>query len=175
MTDLDVFDIQFPGFEKQVMLWVTEAIELRHGTAGDPEGSLSTGNESTPAEALAFLRRVRQRADRVDELHVVIIRAKGRARRLQAEAAFHADTALTSAMVERGSKRVEFSSGRERESEAKLDSFDERRAAHQAARLVDVTSEAYDVINTIHWQLDAIRKDLRSTLNALQFEATLER
>lgn len=175
MTDLDVYDIPFSGFEKQIMLWVEEAVELRYGAAGDPEGALTTGNETTPAEALAFLRRVRQRADRVDELLTVIIRAKGRARRLRDGAAFHADNALTTAVVERGTHRKEFSSGRERESEAKLDSFEERRTAHTAARLVDITIEAYDVVNGIHWGLDAIRKDLRSTLNALQFEATLER
>lgn len=175
MTDLASFDIPFSDIEKQVMDWVREAIELRFRTAGDPDGSLSTGHEGTPSEALAFLRRVRQRTDRVDELRIAAIRAKGRARRAQAEAAFQADNALSTAMADRSARRADFSSGRERESEAKLDSFEERRAAHQAARLVDVTSDAYEVINGIHWQLDAIRKDLRATLNALQFEATLER
>lgn len=175
MTELASFDIPFSDIEKQVMDWVREAIELRHGAAGDPDGPLTTGSEETPREALAYLRRVRQRTDRVDELMTRTIRAKGRARRVRDEATFHADNALTTAVVERGTHRKEFSAFRERESEAKLDSFEERRLAHQAARLVDVTSEAYDVINGIHWQLDAIRKDLRSTLNALQFEATLER
>lgn len=161
--------------EQQVLSWVDEALELRHGAAGDPKGSIRGAAQETPEEALDLLLRIRVRSDRVDELLNKATLARGRARRSREEAAFAADLALMEATQRRAAARVEFSSGREREAEAKLDSFNERRVAYQRERLVSVTNDAYDVISQIHWQLDAIRKDLRATIHALQFESGLER
>lgn len=161
--------------EQQVLSWVDEALELRHGAAGDPKGSIRGAAQETPEEALDLLLRIRVRSDRVDELLSKATLARGRARRSREEAAFAADLALMEATQRRAAARVEFSSGREREAEAKLDSFNERRVAYQRERLVSVTNDAYDVISQIHWQLDAIRKDLRATIHALQFESGLER
>ena len=59
--------------------------------------------------------------------------------------------------------------------DAKLATFEERRNEHQAKRLLDVADETVEVINQMHWSLDALRKDLRGTLHALQFESSLER
>ena len=157
------------------MGWVTEALDLRHGAAGDPKGKLSEADPEDPRDMMDLLRRVRARADRVDGLLAAATRARGRARRAKTEAEFVAANELDKATSNRASRRQEFSSGREREAEAKLDTFEQRRLAHQAARLVDVTSEVHDVINQIHWQFDAMRKDLRASLHALQFEASLER
>ena len=161
--------------EQQVLSWVDEALELRHGAAGDPKGSIRGAAQETPEEALDLLLRIRVRSDRVDELLSKATLARGRARRSREEAAFAADLALMEATQRRAAARVEFSSGREREAEAKLDSFNERRVAYLRERLVSVTNDAYDVISQIHWQLDAIRKDLRATIHALQFESGLER
>ncbi len=157
------------------MSWVSEALELRHGEAGDKEGRLRDADPEDPDDMMKLLRRVRARADRVDGLLATATRARGRARRAKTEAEFVAANELDKATTNRASRRQEFSSGREREAEAKLDTFEERRLAHQATRLVDITTEAYDVINQIHWQFDAMRKDLRASLHALQFEASLER
>lgn len=175
MTDVSDYDIPFNELEARVMAWVTEALELRHGTAGDPDGRLRDAATDTMEEVQNLLLRARQRSDRVDELLANATRARGRARRAKEEAAFQADNAVNRATTVRAANRVEFSAGREREAEAKLDAFDERRAAHLAERLVSVTAEAYDVVNQIHWQLDAFRKDLRAQLHALQFESSLER
>jgi hypothetical protein len=175
VTTLDDLDIPLSGVEKAVSAWVEESIELRHGAAGDPEGSIRNLHPEGVAETTAALIRVRARSDRLDELLTKATRAKARAKRAKDEAAFSADAALMKATAHRATRRAEFSSGREREAEAKLDAFEERRLAHQADRLVSVTSEAYEVINQIHWQLDSIRKDLRATLHALQFESGLER
>ncbi|WNN95048.1 hypothetical protein SEA_MAGRITTE_71 [Microbacterium phage Magritte] len=175
MTDLDAYDIPFSKVEEQVMGWVTEALELRHGEAGDKDGRLSDADPEDPRDMMNLLRRVRARADRVDGLLAAATRARGRARRAKTEAEFVAANELDKATSKHASRRQEFSSGKEREAEAKLDTFEQRRLAHQAARLVDVTTEAHDVINQIHWQFDAMRKDLRASLHALQFEASLER
>lgn len=177
MTTLDELDIPLSGMEVRVQAWVKEAIELRHGDAGDPKGSIRGwgSSEDSISEVQDLLLRVRTRSDRVDELLAKSTQAKARAKRAQDEAAFSADRVLMEATTQRASRRAEFSSGREREAEAKLDAFEERRLAHQAGRLVSVTVEAYEVINQIHWQLDSIRKDLRAILHALQFESGLER
>jgi hypothetical protein len=173
-VSIAVYDVPFTDLEKQVVVWLEEALEARHGAYSDPEGPLSTGSDESPAEAVLFLRRIRQRADRVSELLSAATRAKARAQRAQANAAWAANRRLHEATKEHASKRGDFSSGREREAEAQLDSFEERREAHQAARLVSVTTEVYDVIMQCHRQLEEMRRDVRATLNALHFQSTLE-
>ena len=162
-------------FEAQILAWVTEALELRHGAAGDPKGRLRGAEQESIAEMTDLLRRVRARSDRIDELLSKVTLARGRARRAKEEAAFAADQALMQATQIRAGSRVEFSSAAERAADAKLDSFNERRVAYLRDRLVSVTNDSYEVISQIHWQLDAIRKDLRAALHALQFESSLER
>lgn len=161
--------------EKQLMDWVSEAVDLRHGAAGDPQGSIKGAPQSSIEEVMDLLLRVRARSDRVDELLTKVTLARGRARRAKEEAAFVADTASMQATKQRGANRVEFSSAAERQAEAWLDTFEERRAVYQRDRLVSYTYDAFEVISGIHWQLDAIRKDLRATLHAYQFESGLER
>lgn len=173
MSVLDAYDVPFSEVEATVVAWTTEAVGLRHSEAGDPEGKLSTGSDESPAEAVAFLRRIRARADRVDELLQAAKRARGRARRALAAITFDADNAVSENIQKQG--RREFESHRAREVEAKLANFDMLRNQHQARRLLDVTEEAVDVINQMHWSLDALRKDVRATLHALQFESSLER
>lgn len=176
MSELADYDLPFSGIESRLVGWVSEALELRHGAAEDPQGKLTPVDPSEGPPAITeSLLRVRARSDRVDELLSRITLERGRAKRAKEGAQFAADTALMEATQVRASRRAEFSSGREREAEAKLDSLEQRRMAHQADRLVSVANDAYEVINQVHWQLDAIRKDLRATLHALQFESSLER
>ena len=163
------------ALEQQVLGWVAEALELRHGAAGDPEGSIRGAPQETVEEMRNLLLRIRQRSDRVDELLSKATLARGRARRAKEEAAFVADQALMTATQQRAARRVEFSSAKEREADAKLDAFEERRVSYLRDRLVSVCNDAYEVIQQVHWQLDAIRKDLRSALHAVQFESSLER
>ena len=176
MKDLAAYDVPFNDMERQMLAWASEALDLRHGAAGDPKGKLTPVDptEGTPAITDALLR-VRVRSDRVDELLSKITLARGRVKRAKEGAQFAADIALMEATQHHAARRVEFSSGREREAEAKLDSLEQRRVAHQADRLVGVANDAYEIINQAHWQLEAIRKDIRSTLHALQFESSLER
>lgn len=175
MSDLDAYDIPLSAVEEAVLKWSQEAVDARHGDFGDPDGKLTSGSYQSPGEALAFLRRVRARADRVDELLQAAKRARGRARRALAEVAFETDNALNTEIAKAAGKRVEFSAASERRVDAKLATFEQRRIEHQAKRLLDVCEEAVDVINQMHWSLDGIRKDLRGTLHALQFESSLER
>lgn len=176
MTTLSDYDQPFDQVGERVLAWVKEALELRHGAGGDPLGSIRDAPTDTIEEIQNLLLRVRARSDRVDELLNKSTQAKYRAKRAQQDAAFAAANAVDRATSARASKRQqEFESGRERMADANLEAFEERRIAHQAERLVSVTTEGYEVIHGIHWQLDAIRKDLRAHLHALQFESSLER
>lgn len=161
------------SLSSEIMAWVDEAIELRHGTAGDPAGPLRGSPEETMAEVVQLLQRVRMRSDRVDELLTKTALAKSRIKRASDDAKFSAETAIYTATQQRSARKGEFTSGREIEADAKLDSFEARRQAHQLALLVDQATTAYDVINNINWQLANIRNDLRARLHALQFEASL--
>lgn len=161
--------------EKTVLGWVSEALELRHGAAADPDGALKGARQETPDEIRNLLLRVRARADRVDYLLAQATMARGNAKRARDEAAFMADTAVMQATQKRAANRVEFSSSKEREADAKLDAFEARQAAYQRERFVGICVDACDVISQVHWQLDAMRKDLRSSLHSLTFESSLER
>lgn len=176
IEELSVYDIPFTGVEEAVMGWVREALELRHGTAGDPDGSLLGVLEAEDhAMALFQLRRVRARADRVDGLLAKVTQAKARAKRAQDNAQFEADQAFDEAARNNAARRASFASREERKADAALDSLEARRIAHHAARLVSVTTEAYDVVSQVHWQFEGLRKDLLAVLRAYQFEASLER
>jgi len=177
IEDLAVHDIPFTGLEANVVSWVEEALELRHGAAGDPDGPLGAGpEEDSPQAWMAYLTRIRVRSNRVDELLAKVTRAKGRAKRAQDQAQFSAELAYDEAMRDNAAnRRAEFVTAKEKHADAALDSLEARRLAHHAARLVSVTAEAYEVVNQAHWQLEGIRKDARSTLHALNFDAALER
>lgn len=180
MTDygsVAMYDVPFAALEGAILGWVSEALDLRHGVAGDPKGRIGTVRiEDGLREILDLLLRVRVRSDRVDELLAKVTQAKGRAKRAQDGAQFAADVAYDEATRGNAARRtIEFSTGRERHADAALDSLEVRRTAHQAARLVSVTTEAYEVVNQVHWQLEGIRKDLRASLHAFQFESSLER
>lgn len=170
-------DIPFTEMEERVLSWATEALDLRHGEAGDPDGRLGVPEDNADAqEVMYFLRRVRQRSDRVDALLAATTQAKARAKRAQEHAQFQADIAYDTATQGNAARRTrDFVTREERKADAALDSLEQRRIAHFAARLVSVTAEAHEVVNQVHWQLDAIRKDSRATLHALQFESNLER
>lgn len=173
---LDAYDVPPSGQEARVLAWVQEAIDLRYGAAGDDEGTLdSILDVNTPQDVLRALRRVRIRADRVEYLLVQARRVRRRAKSTRDHVTFEASNRFGESIIAEGQRRIEFQSAEERKQIANLESIEERRLAYQAERLVDITIESYDAINTIHWGLDAIRKDLRSALNAFQFESTLER
>lgn len=170
------YDLPFGEMEQRVIDWVQEALELRHGDAGDPEGKLRViGPGDGPDAVRHELERVRRRSDRVDELLANVTQARGRAKRARDQAAFSAEVAYDTNATQAASKRREFSSGRERHSEAQLQSLEERRIAHRMGRIVSVTEESYEVIKQVHFQLGAIRNDLRATIHSLQFESSLER
>lgn len=161
--------------ESRVTEWVAEALDLRHGAAGDPQGSINGVHPQTINEIYDLLRRVRARSDRVDELLASMTQLRGRVKRAKEAAEFNADTAVAEATQQRAARRVEFSSAKEREADAKLDAFQQRRTVFFANRLVSTTNDGYEVIRQVSSQLAEIRSDLRAELRALQFESSLER
>lgn len=177
MAELDTYDVPFNDLENQLMGWVREALELRHGEANDPEGKLSLPTPSLGTGAvLGSLLRVRSRLDRVDELVSKATQAQYRITRAEASARFDADAAWDRAAQRNRAATVgQFTSAKERAADASLDSFEQKRTAHSAARLVSVATEALAVIKQTYWGLNALREDHNTVLRTLQFESSLER
>jgi ribosomal protein L10 len=181
MTDLreqlSAYDIPFSEVENRLVSWAAEALELRHGFAGDPDGALGViPIDQGPGDVLRYLSRIQQRAARVDHLLAIVTQGRGRARRAQDQAKFEAGLAFDTATQENASRRTtSFVTREERIADASLDSLEQRRIAHRAERLVSVANEAYQVVEQVHWQLEALRKDARATLHALQIDSQLER
>lgn len=178
MTKLAAYDIEFSDIEKKVLGWVEEALELRHGTAEDPEGTIKEGfaelNVQDGRDIIDLMFRIRKRSDRVDYLLALLTSARGRARRAQAEAKFVAENKYDEAMQQRSNARRDFESAKSIQANAAIDSIDDRRIAHKAARLVSVTEEGYEVVNQIGWQLQRFRDDLKEMLRNIRHEHSLD-
>jgi hypothetical protein len=175
---LAAYDIPFTEIESSVMAWAREALELRQGEAGDPEGRIMPVHISEGHRAvLDMLARVRRRSDRIDELLAKATMAKARAKRTQDQAKFDAEVAYDTAANDNANNRApeRMVSREERHADAALLSLNERRRAHQAERLVSITTEAHRLISDASWQLGDIRKELREIIHAIQFESSLER
>lgn len=161
--------------EEQVLAWVKEVIELRHGEAGDDEGRLAEVSIESGTQAIMHeLTRVRKRADRVDYIRTNVARLRSRLKKARTQAKFIAEAENMKAMSHRNKVKIEFDSADAVRAEAGLDSFEERRAAHEAQVLFDVVEDSYWIIDKIASELDSIRNDLRAIIKSLQFESTLE-
>lgn len=161
--------------ETKANAWVVEAIDLRHGSANDPEGKLrAVSMEDGIREVTNELVRVRQRADRVDFLMTQAHVARSRLLSAQRQADFEAEIKFSESTVNRDRTKNEYTSSLAIKSTATLDSFEEKRRAHEAKMAVSVVDDAYQVLREISRQLDSLRNDLRATIKSLQFESTLE-
>lgn len=152
--------------EEELLGWATEALELRHGVAGDPEGKVSLPPyQAGEYAAIDMLQRVRQRLDRVEELQSKARQAKGRIMRLREQADFDAQEAYAKTMDERRNAYVqEYVSAAEKDSAARLGSFNERRQAHQMKRLESFATETLDVLGQCYWGLEKLREDILQML-----------
>lgn len=177
MTDLSVFEVPFTDLEKRLLEWVEEALELRHGAAEDPLGPLKPLDFSDGPEAVrADLLRARMRQDRVDELLATVMRARGRIERAKKEAARQAQEAYDAAnRTNQVRRRAEFTSAKERDSDANLDTIEQRRTAFEADRLASFADECERIVRNKSFELGGIRDDLKKVLGGLQFESSLER
>ena len=171
------YDIPFTKVEEHVMKWAAEALDLRHGDAGDPDGPLGLlPVDATVHDMALYLHRLKTRVDRVDYLILQALQAKGKAARAYQGANFKYEKQFDEASNRVRSKKLfeDYSSGKERASEATLEVFDQKRLAYQADRLAKIATEAYDVIKEVKWQLEAMRKDVRASLHGLQFTTSIE-
>lgn len=177
MTDLSVFEVPFTDLEKRMLGWVEEALEMRHGAAGDPLGPLKPLDFSDGPEAVrADLLRARMRQDRVDELLSTVMRARGRIDRVKREAAQQAQEAYDRANQDNAARRrASFTSAKERDSDANLDTIEQRRTAFEAERLASFADECERIIRNKSFELGGMRDDLKKVLAGLQFESSLER
>ena len=161
--------------EATVLGWVDEALELRHGDAGDEEGPLRNVSIEEGVHAVMYeLTRVRKRVDRVDFLRTKVAILRSKLKKAKAVAKFQADSKLMEATSHRNRVKLDYDSAAAVKAEAGLDSFEERRAAHEAQVLLDTVEDSYWIIVKIAAELDSIRTDLRAIIKSLQFESTLE-
>lgn len=160
---------------KQLYSWLEEALELRFGEAGDPEGRLTLPEyEVGPAEFTRVLLRARKRADRIEELLSKSKRVHGRLAAIQREAADKTQDKMDEALVSGQHTKMEFSTGLERKAEASLKSFDEKREERKAQRRLDVADEVVGALKDVHFGLAGWRSDVRDVIRTFQLESNLE-
>lgn len=147
--------------EDSLLAWATEALELRHGEAGDEEGrvSLPPFELGYPA-AVDMLQRVRQRLDRVEELQSKSRQVKGRVMRLREQAEFEASLAYDNAVATGAKRYQEYAMADEKKADAHLASLTEKREAHRMKRLESIAAETLDVVTQCYWGLEKLREDL---------------
>ena len=153
---------------------VNEAVELRFSSEGLPAGQV------TPAMAQEVLLDTRKRLDRVEELLVRVLRLRGRAKQISESRKHEVADAWSKALndIANSPQRktgYDYSSAKERYSEADLSVIDLRMKEREATEFADQTQTAYDVIRTCHRGLDTLRGDCVAYLRSLQFESSLER
>lgn len=162
------------SIESALYAWMDEAIELRYGSANDPEGVVTLPNPEAGFETLVnTLARIRVRLDRVQELQTLSQRARARARRIVAQKEFEAQEAFDRSMQNRGARRAaSFTTREERNADASLDSFEQKREAHQASRMLDIASETLEVITSCYWGLSGLREEILTLIRAQQHAGT---
>lgn len=172
MTDnpeLDRYEVPLSRIETAVVGWVAEARQLRESVSAD---ILAVDN--APAALLA-LRTVVAAQDRVDVLQADARAVMGRARRARDQVAAEAQDQVDAAQADQSARRIEYQSSADRKAAANLAAIEDRRNARLLDRAHDVAREGYDAITAYHWQLNALREDLRATLNVFRFENSLDR
>lgn len=161
--------------ERELLAWAEEALELRHGEAGDPDGKVGLPDYELGQYAAAdMLSRVRVRLDRVEELQSKARRAKGRIMRMRESADFEASLKYDEAMANGKSRFQEYVLGDEKRADASLASLTEKRQAHQLKRVESMASETLDVIGQCYWGLSNLREDLLQMLKLHTFLTTEE-
>lgn len=156
--------------EDNLLSWAVEALELRHGEAGDPGGKVGLPPYELGNTAYVdMLQRIRVRLDRVEELQSKARQARGKITRLREQSAFEANLAYDTAMQKNKLKFQEYVSAAEKSADATLASIQEKRQEHQMKRLESVATETYDVISQCYWGLEKLREDVKSMIRLNQF------
>jgi hypothetical protein len=160
--------------ESQLLAWVSEAMELRHGEAEDPDGRVGLPPfELGQDAAVSMIQRVRQRLDRVEELQSLARQALGRVMRLREQADFEASLKYDEAMANGKDRYREFTAADEKRADATLASLKERREAHKLKRVESQAKETLDVVGQCYWGLANLREDIHKMLS-LQRSITSE-
>lgn len=164
-------------YEKALVAFVTEALDLRYGEYNDPEGKLRLPDpEDGLAPIMASLLRCRARLDRLEEIHARIIQLRARVNRAKEDAKWTADIAMaTNTQRNQTSRSVDFSTREERNSDAMLQSIQELHTQRQREKLVSVAQESYDVVHEALWGLKSLLDNHTIVLRSFQFESSLER
>lgn len=161
--------------ESAVLAWVGEAIELRHGAAGDEEGKLRIVTIDDGVQAVMHeLTRVRKRTDRLDYIRTQLALLRSKLKKARAEAKFLADSKLAETTTRSNRTKLDYDSAAAVKAEASLEAFEEQRAAHEAQVLFEIVEDSYWILDKITTEMDSIRTDLRAIIKSLQFSSTLE-
>lgn len=161
--------------EEQLLGWVSEALEMRHGAGDDPSGPVSLPPfELGQYGAVAMLQRVRQRLDRVEELQSQARQALGRVMRMREQAEFDATVKYDEAMANNKARYREYALGDEKRADASLASLEEKRRLHQIKQVESHAKEALDVIGQCYWGLANLREDILQMLKIHTFVTSEE-
>lgn len=175
MTKLDELETPLSEVESVLLSFVEEAYDLRYGVAGDPDGRLPDDYTNLdPVGLRLVLSRIRQRADRIEELLSKVTAIKARAHRAYAQANFEYESKFNLEIDKSGSKFDAYSSAAEKKAHADIQTFAEKKLAFSAKRVLDYATESYDRIILAHRGLRSIRDDIKSVIHTLQFESVLD-
>lgn len=147
-----------------------ESLTLRMGAqlpaAGAPAGQL-----------LAALLDVRSRLDRLEELLITTLGARGLAARRHTAVRSEVDDAWDQAAVRNRSAGVrdEYSSAKERAAVTNLEVLDLRRIERSADNQLRRCDETVEAVRLRLRGLQELRQDLLAVIRINQFESTLER
>lgn len=166
---LDRFEVPLSRAERSSMDWAAEARTLRE-TIGPDVLVVASGTE-----ALASLRRVVMAQDRIDTLQADARALMGRLRRARDTLEGEASEQIDAAHKAEADRRIDYQSAADRKATANLAAIEQRRNVRLLSRALDTVKEVYETITAYHWQLNALREDLRATLNVFRFENSLDR
>lgn len=163
---LDELDLPLSQMEKQVFVWVEEALAIRAQSG-------SCVVPSDPVSGLDALVQVRASLDRLEEILSRATRARGRVLRATTHAKALADDRWDE--IAKNTRHQEFTATREKYADINLETLEERRTARAAEHLLSAVNEAYEIIRLAHRGLEGVRQDYLAMLRTLSFESHLER
>lgn len=164
---------------------VTDSVEIQQALAQFASecyklrfevGSLDV--DASPSEVMSLLLDARRRLDRIEELLHKTILVRGRLSRVNSAASVAAEEAWDEQAIKNKSRSTgvvtDYSGPRERYAESNLATLNERRAMRQAAELLSLANDSFDVIKLAHQGLDRVRQECLVLLRSLRFESSLE-
>lgn len=164
-------DTRVQQIKDKITSLIKEATDLRFGNMYLPE----VGAPSDELiESLVVVRRV---LDRLEEIHLQLLRFKSFASSLNATVSEEHDNEWDAVISRNKTSSVirnEYTAAKERYAEANLATLESRRKVKQAAEFLEFCSNASEVVRTQYRGMDGVRQDILTVLKSQQFMNHLE-